>query len=190
MYPSPDAAVEDVADGAVVLVSGFASTGWPEALLKALHAGGSRHLTVVCQGVWPDSLGSGQGSNGVEELVAADRLARLIAPLPFYPAQGGSVEAKWKLGELELEVVSQGVLAERIRAGGAGLGGFFFPWERVPGTLRAKRCEASGAGTTFLNHRCSPISLYSELGQPTPWVTWFTGHPAELEPDDGHGCSG
>ena len=127
MYPSPDAALADVFAGAVVLVSGFASTGWPETLLKALQVVGVSHLTVVCQGVWPENVGRGLASNGMEALVASGRLAKLISPLPFYPGKGGIVERKWKSGELELEVISQGVLAERIRAGGAGLGGVFLP---------------------------------------------------------------
>ncbi len=144
VYDSPDAALADVFEGVVVLVSGFANTGWPEALLTALHAGGVGHLTVVCQGVWPDSVGPGRTSDGVDALVAAGQVDKLISPLPFYPGNGGIVEEKWKSGELELEVISQGVLAERIRAGGAGLGGVFLPMGAGTGTAADKEVRSIG----------------------------------------------
>ena len=62
-------ALADVPAGAVVLISGFAGIGWPEALLTALHSGGADRLTLVCQGVWPDHGGQRQGYSGVERLV-------------------------------------------------------------------------------------------------------------------------
>ncbi len=110
-----------------MFVAGFAGIGWPETLLKALHSIGVDSLTLVCQGVWPNPKGNGQGSDALEELVASGRVAKLISPLPFIPGSGGAVEAKWRSGGVELEVVSQAALAERIRAAGAGLGGVFLP---------------------------------------------------------------
>ena len=127
MYSSSSDALADVSAGAVALVSGFAGVGWPETLLKALHSGGANLLTLVCQGGWPDHAARGQASSVIEELVADGRVAKLISPLPFYPGNGGIVEWKWSSGDLELEVIPQGVLAERVRAGGAGLGGGFLP---------------------------------------------------------------
>ena len=127
MYSSSAAALADLSAGAVVLVSGFASAGWPEALLRALHFGGANLLTLVCQGVWPDHNDRGQDSSGIEQFVADGRVAKLISPLPFYPGNGRTVEEKWSSGDLELEVIPQGVLAERIRACGGGLGGVFLP---------------------------------------------------------------
>lgn len=127
VYSSPAAALSDLSSNTVVLVSGFAGVGWPEALLKALHSRGENLLTLVCQGVWLDHLDSSPVAGGIQSLVADGRVAKLISPLPFYPGNGGIVEEKWNSGELELEVIPQGVLAEQLRAGGAGLGGIFLP---------------------------------------------------------------
>ncbi len=127
MYSSPEAAEADVCDGAVVLVAGFAGCGSPDRLLRALRDRGAVSLTVVCQGVWPASPGRGQARNGIEDLVAGGQVAKLVSPFAFYPGHGGAVEERWRSGDLEIEVVPQGVLAERLRAGGAGLGGIFLP---------------------------------------------------------------
>ncbi len=142
MFSSPEAAVADIFDGAVVLVAGFAGSGCPESLLKALLANGASNLTAVCHGAWSNAesgpLAAATGSegpmDGVEELMEGGQVRKLISPLAFYPGHGGPVEARWRSGDLEIEVVPQGVLAERLRAGGAGLGGVFIP---------------AGAGTRF-----------------------------------------
>ena len=138
VYSSAQAALEDVFEGAVVLVAGFAGAGWPEGLLRALRATGVGNLTCVCQGTWsgpPDipsststpAPGPDDASNGVADLVASGQVRKLVCPMPFYPGRGGPVEARWRSGELEIEAVPQGVLAEALRAGGAGLGGVFLP---------------------------------------------------------------
>lgn len=127
VYSSFSDAVSDVASGAVLLVSGFAGVGWPETLLRALHSGEASRLTLICQGVWSGPTASVQTSAVIEELVADGRVAKLVSSLPFSPGCGSLVEREWGLGNIELEVIPQGVLAERIRAGGAGLGGIFLP---------------------------------------------------------------
>ena len=131
IYPSPQAALFDVFDGAVVLVAGFADCGWPESLIGALRVNGASNLTIICQGVWTPDSGAGRGTETIESLVVSGQVSRLVSPLPFRPrdggTEGGAVEALWKSGSLEIEVVPQGVLAERLRAGGAGLGGVFIP---------------------------------------------------------------
>lgn len=130
VFESPGAAVADVFDAAVVLIAGFAGCGWPESLIRALSARGVGDLTIVCHAAWPApsaAPGSGQTIGGIEGLVAAGRVRKLISALPFYPGYGGTVEERWQSGELEIEVVPQGVLAERLRAGGAGLGGVYLP---------------------------------------------------------------
>jgi len=137
--------VADIFDGAVVLIAGFAGGGCPESLLRGLRANGAGNLTAVCHGVWPARSNADSGPlaatatsessvSGIEALVEGGQIRKLIAPLAFYPDHGGPVEARWKSGDLEIEVVPQGVLAERLRAGGAGLGGVFIP---------------AGAGTRF-----------------------------------------
>ena len=123
VFPSAQAALEGIADGASVLVGGFAGCGIPENLLRGLAESGVEELTLVCQGAWPHE----PGHFGIAELVAGGQVKKMISPLPFHPEQGGPVKELWLAGELELEVVPQGVLAERLRAGGAGIGGMFLP---------------------------------------------------------------
>ena len=123
VYPSLEASLDDITDGASVLIAGFARGGWPEGLLRALRAKGVGGLTCICQGAWPHQ----PETLDVAELVASGQVRKLISPQAFYPGNGGSVEKRWESGDLEIEVVPTGVLAERLRAGGAGLGGIFLP---------------------------------------------------------------
>ena len=123
VYPSPEAALADIAPGATVLIGGFAGLGRPEGLLRALVSNGVDGLTCICQGAWPQS----PEIMDVAELVANGQVRKLIAPLGFYSGSGGPVEAFWQSGELDVETVPPGVLAERLRAGGAGLAGVFLP---------------------------------------------------------------
>ena len=128
VYPSPGAAIRDIPEGASILISGYTVVGWPEGLLRALATSGVGGLTCICQGTWPHPVEAAD----VAELVANGQVRKLVSPLPFYPGSGGLVEDRWKSGDLDIEVVSPGVLAERLRAGGAGLAGVFLPG--APGT--------------------------------------------------------
>jgi 3-oxoacid CoA-transferase A subunit len=127
VYPSAEEAVADVFDGAVVLIVGFGGCDWPEGLLGGLSASGVSNLTVVCQGVWPGPSSQDRGIVGIDSLVTGSQVAKLVSPDGFYPGHLSATEEKWREGSLEIEVVPQGVLAERIRAGGVGLGGVFLP---------------------------------------------------------------
>ena len=125
VFPTPEAALADVPSGAVILVAGFGGVGRPEGLLRALRENGAVDLTLVyAHGVWEVPAGT---VDGVTELVASGRVRKLISPLPFPPGRGGIVERLHREGQLEIEVIPQGILAERLRAGGAGLGGVFLP---------------------------------------------------------------
>lgn len=131
VYPTAEAALHDLTDGATILIGGFAGTGVPETLLKAVLSLGIGNLTCICQGAAPAPPGSADAV-GVDRLIAAGLVRKLVAPLPFLPAQGldgeaTAAESSWKSGQLEIEVAPQGILAERLRAGGAGLGGVFLP---------------------------------------------------------------
>ncbi len=123
VYSSPEAALDGMTAGASILIAGFAGCGWPEALLRAIRDKGIGGLTCICQGAWPHQPEMAD----VAELVATGQVKKLIAPLGFVPGFGGPVEERWNSGDLEIENVPQGVLAERLRAGGAGLGGVFLP---------------------------------------------------------------
>ena len=116
---SVEEAIADVHDGATVLVSGFGLAGQPIELLNALCEQGARDLTVVCNN-------SGSGDAGLARLIRLGRVKRLIASYPR-GADCGAFEQAYARGEIAFECVAQGTLAERLRAGGAGLGGFFTP---------------------------------------------------------------
>ena len=115
----PDAAVAAIPDGASVMIGGFGVAGQPVELIEALVRSGARNLTVV-------NNNAGNGDEGLAALIAAGRVRRIICS---FPRQRDShhFDARYRAGEIELELVPQGNLAERIRAGGAGIGGFFTP---------------------------------------------------------------
>ena len=138
---SAEAALGDVADGAVVLVGGFGEAGTPNALLAALLAQGARGLTIVTNN-------AGVGEGGLAALLQADRISKLICS---YPRSAGSVvfEEVFARGALELELVPQGTLSERIRAGGAGIGGFYVR-TAVGTTLAEGRETRVFEGETYL----------------------------------------
>ena len=112
-------AVADIHDGATVLISGFGFPGVPVELLHALLDQGARELTIVTNN-------AGTGETDIAALIRERRVRKVIAT---YPRSKGSVwfEHRFLDGELELELVPQGTMSERIRAAGAGLGGFFTP---------------------------------------------------------------
>ncbi len=113
------AALADVPDGATVMLGGFGLAGLPGVLIDALLAQGARELTVI-------SNNAGNGDHGLAALLAAGRVRKIICS---YPRQVDSwhFDRLYHTGRIALELVPQGNLAERIRAAGAGLGGFFTP---------------------------------------------------------------
>lgn len=112
-------AVADIHDGATVLVSGFGLAGQPIELLNALCEQGARDLTVVCNN-------SGSHDTGLARLIRLGRVRRLIASYPR-GAESQAFDDAYASGRLEYQCVPQGTLAERLRAGGSGLGGFLTP---------------------------------------------------------------
>jgi 3-oxoadipate CoA-transferase alpha subunit len=129
--PDPDAAVEGVQDGATVLIGGFGAAGQPIELVDALRRTGVGDLTVV-------SNNAGNGTTGIAALLAAGRVRKVICS---FPRQVDSFvfDELYRAGRIELEVVPQGNLAERLRAAGAGIGGFYTP--TGVGTLLAEGKE-------------------------------------------------
>lgn len=112
-------AVADTADGATVLIGGFGPAGEPVQLVEALLESGAKELTVV-------SNNAGAGENGIAALIREGRVAKIVCS---YPRQVDSrhFDEAYRAGRIELDLVPQGNLAERIRAGGAGIGAFFTP---------------------------------------------------------------
>jgi 3-oxoacid CoA-transferase subunit A len=117
VLPSADAAVALIPDGATIMMGGFGLCGIPENLIRALHARGTRDLIVVSNNAGIDEFGIGI-------LLRSRQIAKMIAT---YVGENKEFERQFLGGELEVELVPQGTFAERIRAGGAGIGGFFTP---------------------------------------------------------------
>jgi 3-oxoadipate CoA-transferase, alpha subunit len=112
-------AVAGVEDGATVMIGGFGVAGQPVELIEALLDGGATDLTVV-------NNNAGNGDVGLAALIGAGRVSKIICSFPRQ-ADSHHFDAKYRAGEIELELVPQGNLAERIRAAGAGIGAFFTP---------------------------------------------------------------
>ncbi|MBW9214653.1 3-oxoacid CoA-transferase subunit A [Mumia sp. zg.B53] len=131
-----DAAVADVQDGATVLVGGFGTAGMPFSLIDALVRQGAGDLTVV-------SNNAGNGETGLAALLATGRVRKMICSYPRQP-DSHVFDALYRTGRIELEVVPQGNLAERMRAAGAGIGAFFTP--TAYGTVLAEGKETRSIG--------------------------------------------
>lgn len=119
IVPSAAAAVAGIRDGAVVLVGGFGNSGIPVELIDALIDQGAKDLTVVTNN-------AGSGRTDVAKLMAMGRVRKVVCS---YPRSAGSVvfEELYAASKIELELVPQGTLSERMRAAGAGIGGFYTP---------------------------------------------------------------
>ncbi len=117
--PSVEAAVAGIHDGATVLVGGFGAAGQPAALIDALLRQGATDLVIVHNN-------AGNGDTGLAALLKARRVRRIICSFPRQ-ADSHVFDALYRSGDLELELVPQGNLAERMRAAGAGIGAFFTP---------------------------------------------------------------
>jgi 3-oxoadipate CoA-transferase, alpha subunit len=114
-----DAAVAGIADGSTILIGGFGMAGMPVTLIDALIRQGAAELTVV-------NNNAGNGDTGLAALLAAGRVRKMICS---FPRQSDSYvfDRLYRAGKIELELVPQGNLAERMRAAGAGIGAFYSP---------------------------------------------------------------
>jgi 3-oxoacid CoA-transferase subunit A len=116
-YPSADAAVADMADGITLLAGGFGLCGNPENLIDAIGRKGVRKLSIISNNCGIDGVGLGI-------LLDAGQVVKMTSS---YVGENKAFEKLYLSGQLEVELVPQGTLAERIRAGGAGIGGFYTP---------------------------------------------------------------
>jgi len=117
VYASVRAALHDIPDGATIAIGGFGDAGVPFGLIDALIEQGARDLTIVANN-------AGSGQDGIAALIAADRVRKMVCS---YPRTSGSVvfEEYYAAGKIELELVPQGTIGERLRAGAAGIPGFY-----------------------------------------------------------------
>jgi 3-oxoadipate CoA-transferase alpha subunit len=113
------AALADIRDGATVMIGGFGGAGQPAELIDGLIAQGARDLTIV-------NNNAGNGDTGLAALLATGRVRKIICSFPRQ-VDSHVFDGLYRAGKVELELVPQGNLAERIRAAGAGIGGFFTP---------------------------------------------------------------
>lgn len=133
---SIEEAVSGIEDGATVLIGGFGDAGMPNELIDALIARGTKDLVVV-------NNNAGQGQTGVAALLNTGQVRKIICSFPRNP-DSQVFDNLYRAGKLELELVPQGTLVERLRAAGAGIGGFFTP--TAFGTELAKGKETRRIG--------------------------------------------
>lgn len=126
---SAEEAVAMVPDGATIMMGGFGLCGLPESLIAALHRRGTKNLTIISNNAGVDGFGVG-------ELLEARQVRKMIST---YVGENREFERQYLANEIEVELVPQGTFSERIRAGGAGIGGFFTP--TAYGTLAAEGKE-------------------------------------------------
>ena len=149
-------AVADIPDGATIMIGGFGNAGMPSSLIDALLAQGARELTIV-------NNNAGNGETGLAALIKAKRVRKIVCSFPRQ-ADSHHFDALYRAGEIELELTPQGNLAERIRAAGAGIGGFFTPTGY--GTLLAEGKETriiDGRGYVFETPLCADFALVKAL---------------------------
>ncbi len=123
-YPGIDAAVADITSGASIAISGFFTAGTPIPLIEALARQGAKDLTIICMQMGP-------GNEAITQLVLNKQVKKAICNYPFYRSVSrgakSPVEQAVRTGELEMEVYPMGTFIEKLRAAGAGLGGFYTP---------------------------------------------------------------
>lgn len=138
------AAVADIADGSTILIGGFGGAGMPSELMNALIEQGAKYLTVV-------NNNAGNGETGLAALIAAKQVKKIICSFPRQ-ADSWHFDKAYRAGDLELELVPQGTLAERIRAAGAGIGAFFTPTAFGTQLAQGKETRRIGDREYVLEH--------------------------------------
>lgn len=148
-------ALADVKDGSTILIGGFGTAGIPNELIDGLIAQGAKDLTVV-------NNNAGNGETGLAALLKAGRVRKIICSFPRQ-ADSHVFDGLYRGGKLELELVPQGNLAERIRAAGAGIGAFFSPTGY--GTELAKNPDGSAKETREINGKqyVLEMSIYGDV---------------------------
>ena len=119
IFDSLRASLSDVPDGATIMIGGFGMAGQPTELIDALLEQGAKDLVII-------NNNAGNGETGLAALLAAGRVRKIVCSFPRQ-ADSQVFDALYRAGKIELELVPQGNLAERIRAAGAGIGGFYTP---------------------------------------------------------------
>ncbi len=119
IIPTVTEALADIPDGATIMIGGFGAAGLPARLIDGLIEQGARELTII-------NNNAGTGETGLAALLKAGQVRKIVCSFPRQ-ADSYVFDGLYRAGKIELELVPQGNLAERIRAAGAGIGGFFTP---------------------------------------------------------------
>jgi len=122
IFPSAEEAVADIADGSTIMFGGFGVSGIPATLISALRQKGTRNITAIS-----NSAGGMLEGFDLSVLFKNKQIKKVIASYPVYPWLESVFEQQYLKGEIELETTPQGTFVERIRAGGAGIAGFYTP---------------------------------------------------------------
>jgi 3-oxoadipate CoA-transferase alpha subunit len=154
-------ALAGVGSGATILIGGFGQVGTPNALIEALSEADLRDLTVVCNN-------AGTGTHGLARVMAEGRVRKIVCS---YPRSAGSVvlEELYRDGRIELEIVPQGTMAERIRAAGAGLAAFYTPTAVGTALAEGKETREFGGRTYVLEHALKGDVALIEAWQADRW---------------------
>jgi 3-oxoadipate CoA-transferase alpha subunit len=147
---SIEEALAPVQDGATVMIGGFGGAGQPAELIDGLIAHGARDLVIV-------NNNAGNGDTGLAALLQSGQVRKIICSFPRQ-ADSHVFDALYRAGKLELELVPQGNLAERIRAAGAGIGGFFTPTGYGTCWPMARKPARSTGASTCSSIRSTPTS--------------------------------
>ena len=144
IVPDVAAALEGIHDGATVLVGGFGLAGQPIALIDGLLEQGAKDLTIVANN-------AGNGDTGLAALLKAGRVSKVVCSFPR-TANSTVFPELYRSGRTKLELVPQGTLAERIRAGGAGIPAFYTPSAVGTPLAEGKECREFGGRKYLLEH--------------------------------------
>ncbi len=161
---STSEAVADIFDGATILISGFGEAGSPIELIHALIDLGTKNLTVI-------SNNTGSGNSGLAALIGNNQVRKMICSFPR-TANSTVFPELYRNGKIELELVPQGTLAERIRAGGAGIPAFFTPTSVNTPLAEGKEIRVFNGKEYVMEHaikadfsliKCSTADKYGNL---------------------------
>ena len=157
IVPDMDAAMAGIVSGAVVLVGGFGSVGQPDALIEALIEREIRDLTIVANN-------SGGGEVGLAHLMQCGCVRKLVCSFPR-SAISTVFEELYRAGKIELEIVPQGTMAERMRAAGAGVGAFYTPTSYGTKLAEGKEVREIGGRMMVLEH-----ALHGDVALVQAWA--------------------
>jgi len=167
-HDNADAAVAGIADGSTILIGGFGMAGMPVTLIDALIRQGATELIVV-------NNNAGNGETGLAALLAAGRVRKMICSFPRRDSY--VFDRLYRDGKIELELVPQGNLAERMRAAGAGIGAFYSPTGSGTPLAEGRNKERSTGATTCWSTRSKVTWPSSARTSVTGWATWCTARP-------------